>query len=210
MARPIQTYTVKNEEDRKALEAEESTLLPNLKWPELSESPASKCYHRALRIRIARDFSSRNIVIENLMDENWKEGAETPVLDAYGEEFKYQWQALLVLFGTPSQYPFLSRKANVAAGKRNAPEYLGQSNAGEKAISQALVQLCEEFGFTAIFKIYEKDQQRLANLVRATCNFERCNRTTVSNVFESMLSDKKSTLPKPEEDGKCPNCCPHP
>jgi hypothetical protein len=198
MARPVQPDTVKNEEYRKALEAEESTLLPNLKWPELSESPTGSRYQRALRTRIARAFSSRNIFMENLLDENWKEDAETPVLDAYGEEFKYQWQALLVLFGTPSKYPFLSRKANVAAGKRNAPEYLGQSNAGEKAIRQALVQLCEEFGFTAISKIYGKDQQRLANLVRATCNFERCNRTTVSNVFERMLSDKKPVLPKPE------------
>ena len=119
----------------------------------------------------------------------------TLLLMAFWRPWRRAWTwadaPLLVLFGEPSHYPFLTRAANVLAGRKNAPEDPIVKNAGKSQIKKAIKQLCREFGFPAVANIHKRDKQRLTDLVRASCNFQRCSRVNVTKIFLTMLKNKE-------------------
>jgi hypothetical protein len=190
MARPEQPTTIAAEKFKEKINAQEASLLPNLKWPTLGNEKQRRYFH-ALHLHVLRRFQAFGIETEDILSKDWIIGAPTPKAKAIGKEFWRQWEALLILFGKPGKYPFFTKEANRLAGFRNAPDDPIEENAGEIAIRKAIKQLCDEFSFNSILKIFKKSQQRLAFLVSATCDFKRCNRTTVAKIFRKMRSDKE-------------------
>ena len=190
MARPPLPYTKEDDAFWEKLNEETKSLLPNLQWPTFGED-GSNSYYNALRKRVAQRFCDHGIEVENPFDREFKCETPTPKRKALSQEIEQQWQALVVLFGTPSHYPFLTRAANVLAGRKNAPEDPIVKNAGRSQIRKAIKQLCREFGFPAVANIHKRDKQRLADLVRASCNFQRCSRVNVTKIFLTMLKNKE-------------------